>query len=260
MPVRSRSFDRAAPFYDRTRGLPAAATAQVTALLAGELAGRGRCLEIGVGTGRVAWPLHEVGIAMTGVDLSRPMMEVLIEKAGGRAPFPLAQADATRLPFRDHRFGAAVASHVFHLIPEWRDAIAEVARVVQPGGLVLSSRGGYDRHGVLAEVHTQFRSCLGPGTGHLGAAHGGDDVERALAGLGARERALPVVRAERTTTVAALIDSLEAGQWSWAWGLPDQRLREAGSRTREWARAQFGPLEEPTAVESEVVWHAFDLP
>jgi ubiquinone/menaquinone biosynthesis C-methylase UbiE len=260
MAVGSRSFDRAAPFYDRTRGLPAEATARVTELLAGELTGRGCCLEIGIGTGRIAWPLHEAGLTMTGIDLSRPMMSVLVAKAGRRVPFPLAQADATSLPFADHRFGAAIASHVFHLIPEWRRALTEMTRVVRPGGLFLSSRGGRDRQGVLAEVRAEFRSRLGTGGVHPGAADASGEVEDALAGLGAQERPLPVVRATRTIAVGTMIDSLEAGQWSWSWGVPDTRLKDAGRDTRQWARSRFGPLEEPVSVESEVRWRAFDLP
>jgi SAM-dependent methyltransferase len=260
MTVGSRSFDRAAPFYDRTRGLPAETTARVTELLAGELTGRGRCLEIGVGTGRIAWPLYEAGLPMTGIDLSRPMMRVLVEKAGGRVPFPLAQADATTLPFADHRFGAALASHVFHLMTDWRRALTEVTRVVHPGGLLLSSRGGRDREGVLAKVRAEFQACLGADAVYIGAAHGSRDLEDVLAGLGAQERPLPVVRAPKTMAVGTMIDSLEAGQWSWSWGLPDRRLQEAGRHTREWARSRFGPLEEPVTVESEVRWQAFDLP
>ena len=260
MALASRSFDRAASFYDRTRGLPAEATAQVTELLTGELLGRGRCLEIGVGTGRIAWPLHEAGVAMTGIDLSRPMMSILVEKAGGRVPFPLAQADATILPFPDHRFGAAVASHVFHLIPDWRQALTEVTRVVRPGGVFLSSRGGRDRQGALAAVRAEFQARLGGDAVHVGATHAGGDVEDALAGLGAQERPLPVVHATHTTTVGDMIDSLEAGQWSWAWGIPEARLREVADHTREWARSRFGPLEELATFEYEVPWRAFDLP
>jgi SAM-dependent methyltransferase len=197
---------------------------------------------------------------MVGVDLSRPMMSVLIDKAGGRAPFPLAQADATRLPFDDNQFGAAVASHVFHLIPDWRDALDEVIRVVRPGGLFLSSRGGGCWEGVLAAVHVEFRSRLGQDAGHLGAAHDTREIEAAVVGLGAQERQLAPVRVTRTMTVGAMIDSLEAGEWSWAWGSPDEQRREAGAQTREWARARFGPLDEPVAVGSEVQWQAFDLP
>ena len=92
----SRNFDRAADFYDRTRSLPSDAMAEIIPMLAAELEGRGGCLEIGVGTGRFALPLHHAGIPMFGIDVSRRMMAVLLEKAGGRLPFPLGVADATR--------------------------------------------------------------------------------------------------------------------------------------------------------------------
>lgn len=234
--------------------------AEVTALLAAELAARGRGLEIGVGTGRIALPLHEAGVDMTGVDLSRPMMDVLVDKAGGEPPFLLVQADATRLPFPDDGFGAALASHVFHLIPAWRDAIGELRRVVRPGGVILSSRGGRDRSPVLRDVRAHFRAEVGLGTRHPGADYGTDDVEDALRELGARERDLPRVAASRTTTVGALIDGLAAGHWSWTWGVPDATLRRAGEATRAWTRAEHGPLDVAVRVENEVVWRAFDLP
>jgi SAM-dependent methyltransferase len=234
--------------------------ARVTAVLAAELAGRGRALEIGVGTGRIALPLHEAGIPVTGVDLSRPMMNVLVDKAGGAAPFPLAQADATRLPFPDDRFGAALASHVFHLIPAWREAIAELARVVHPGGVILSSRGGRDQSPVLRDVRAHFRAEVGLGLRHPGADYASGDVEGALRDLGARERDLPRVAASRTTTVGTLIDGLAAGHWSWTWGVPHATLRRAGEATRAWTRTEHGSLDAAVRLESEVVWRAFDLP
>jgi ubiquinone/menaquinone biosynthesis C-methylase UbiE len=43
-------------------------------------------------------------------------------------------ADATALPFADVRFDAVVSVHVFHLLPAWRVALAEVQRVLAPAG------------------------------------------------------------------------------------------------------------------------------
>ena len=103
----SIAFDRAASFYDHTRQLSMESAARILEQLTAEIEGRGPCLEIGVGTGRIAMPLAEAGIPLVGVDLSRPMLERLVEKAGGHAPLPVAVADATRLPFRDDAFGAA---------------------------------------------------------------------------------------------------------------------------------------------------------
>src|SRR6267154_2367198 len=108
----SVNFDRAAGFYDSSRTLSPEGEAGVTQLLGAELAGAGRCLEIGVGTGRIALPLHRSGIPMAGVDISPLMVDRLVAKAGGRHPFPLALADATALPFADDTFGAGLAAHV----------------------------------------------------------------------------------------------------------------------------------------------------
>ena len=51
--------------------------------LLAELAGEGRALELGVGTGRIAIPLTERGIHVTGVDASQAMVDRLREKPGG---------------------------------------------------------------------------------------------------------------------------------------------------------------------------------
>ncbi len=48
-----------------------------------ELAGRGRVLELGIGTGRVALPLAHRGVQVTGIDASEAMIEKLRAKRGG---------------------------------------------------------------------------------------------------------------------------------------------------------------------------------
>jgi len=55
---------------------------RVTGLLA-ELAGGGRALELGVGTGRIALPLARRGVPVHGIDLSRAMVARLRAKPGG---------------------------------------------------------------------------------------------------------------------------------------------------------------------------------
>ena len=64
-----------------------------------------------------------------GMDLSAPMLEKLAAK---RSAVAAARASATRLPLRDNSVGAVIACHVLHLIPDWRQAIDEVLRVLQP--------------------------------------------------------------------------------------------------------------------------------
>src|SRR3954462_7462537 len=50
-----------------------------------ELAGSGRALELGIGTGRIAVPLAARGVPVHGIDLSRAMTARLRVKAGGAA-------------------------------------------------------------------------------------------------------------------------------------------------------------------------------
>ncbi|HYF11002.1 MAG TPA: class I SAM-dependent methyltransferase, partial [Actinomycetota bacterium] len=132
-------FDRAAEFYDRTRAVDDAAMARTIELLANEVRGRGRVLEVGVGTGLLALPLHTTGVDVHGLDISAPMVAKLVEKAGARVPFPIALGDATAMPFADGRLGAAYLRWVLHLIPEWRRVLAEVVRIVAPGGVFLAN-------------------------------------------------------------------------------------------------------------------------
>jgi SAM-dependent methyltransferase len=57
-----------------------------------ELAGNGRALEFAIGTGRVAVPLSQRGIPVTGIELSRPMIEVLRTKVD-EATIPVVHGD-----------------------------------------------------------------------------------------------------------------------------------------------------------------------
>ena len=140
--TQSIAFDRAATYYDDTRGVPPGVDqdAAHTIVRAGKLTPTSRVLEIGVGTGRIALPLAEHVDTVYGLDLSRPMMLRLQTKQSDE-PIYLVQGDATRLPFADHSFDAVVAVHVFHLIPNWQAVIAELGRVLKPSAPVLEAFG-----------------------------------------------------------------------------------------------------------------------
>lgn len=143
MPNQSVAFDRAADYYDRTRGFPPGVEREVAALMAktGGFSHSSCVLEIGIGTGRIALPLaHYVG-EYYGIDLARPMLERLRAKQSTELIFPVI-SDATRLPFPLNTFDTVVAVHVFHLIPGWRDALSEVKRVLRPNGILLHGWNG----------------------------------------------------------------------------------------------------------------------
>ena len=75
-PVASRYDDSTGPYFD-----PAVINA--TADFLAELAGEGAALELGIGTGRIALPLSERGVRVSGIDLSEAMVARLRAKPGG---------------------------------------------------------------------------------------------------------------------------------------------------------------------------------
>ena len=82
--------DRIADTYDRLYPEQEGVTPEVRALAT--LAGGGRALELGIGTGRVALPLAEQGVAVHGIDASEAMVVKLRAKPGG-AEIPVTIGD-----------------------------------------------------------------------------------------------------------------------------------------------------------------------
>ncbi len=248
-------FDRAAEYYDHTRG---GAEEVDVELLRSELEGRARVLEVGVGTGLLALPLHEAGLRMVGLDLSGPMLGKVIEKHQGRRPFPLVLGDATRMPFAPAAFEAAYARWVLHLIPNWRDALAEMARVVGPGGVLLVNLGGADP--VQEEVRRRLGAEAGVSVETIGLSWGRYDVlDEAAEALGGSPRQLPAIVEHEDEPLGDYFDAFERGVYSWTWPIPEEVRRRSLEAVRPWAEERFGPLDRPLARDVEVVWRAYDL-
>jgi ubiquinone/menaquinone biosynthesis C-methylase UbiE len=93
--------------------------------------GKGRCLDLGCGTGRYLGPLTKLGWTVTGLDESPDQLRVAAERAVG---VELVEGDATALPFEDSTFEAVAALMVSTDIERYEAAIAEAARVLRPGG------------------------------------------------------------------------------------------------------------------------------
>ena len=108
---------------------------QILPLAAAELAGAGRVLDVGCGDGQISRLVRRNGAEhVVGIDPTWNQLLTAQERGGG----PMyARAGAGALPFRDEWFDAVVACLVFEHIRDVDDAIAEVARVLAPGGRFL---------------------------------------------------------------------------------------------------------------------------
>ena len=254
----SVGFDRAAGYYDRTRGMSPKAVARLVEVLAEELRVRRPVLEVGVGTGMIALPLARAGVPIVGTDLSRQMLAKLVEKAGG-VPFPLVRGDATALPFREAAFGAAVMRHVLHLIPAWQEAVREVLRVVGPGGVLLVSHGTYPEPYLrlfrrFVEETSLERPWAGlpPGEEEL--------IDELLGSLGARVRRLPDVPDTVEEPLAGFVRGMGEGLYSWTWGIDESERLRAAERVAAWAERELGPLDSPAVRAHQTTFRAYDLP
>ena len=252
-------FDRAAEFYDASRAMTPEAMARTIELLASELRGRGRVLEVGVGTGLLALPLSESGLELAGLDLSGPMIDKLVEKAGGRPAFPLVLADATRMPFPDAALGAAYLRWVLHLIPDWRTLIAEVVRVVRPGGRFLANLGG-SYSGTHWDIQQRFAEVTGITTVPVGLNWAAsDELDAELTSHGATVRVLPPLEESFAQPLEKFIGEIEDNKYSWTWKVSDEVRHRAVAEIRPWAVERFGPLEALQTFSIEMTWRAYDL-
>lgn len=157
-----RVWDTRAPTYDRCMGL-------MEKLLLGN--GRawvcsqasGDVLEVAVGTGRNL-PFYPDGMRLTGIELSQEMLAIARRRAAalGRE-VGFQQGDAQALPFPDESFDTVICTLALCSIPDDGRAVAEMKRVLRPGGRLLlldhvesTSRLWHDIQWLLEHVTLRF--------------------------------------------------------------------------------------------------------
>jgi phosphatidylethanolamine/phosphatidyl-N-methylethanolamine N-methyltransferase len=159
------AYARWAPVYDPIFGVITASAIRATmrevnALPAGDV------LEVGVGTG-IALPHYKRDHRITGFDLSPDMLA----RAGKRVAernldnvVALLEMDAANLTFADGSFDVAVAMFVMTVVPDPHRVLAEMARVVRPGGRVVVVNHFSAEAGARAAIEkwlSRYSSSLG---------------------------------------------------------------------------------------------------
>lgn len=138
-----------------------------------------RVLDIGCGPGwfwaSVVKDVPE-GLDLTLADQSAGMVAEAVERCSA-LPFASVtghEAEATELPFRDGSFDAVIAMHMLYHVADQPAAIAEMFRVLKPGGVLAVTTNGAGNMRELYELTTVFGSePVDPG----GAAFGYDKAE-----------------------------------------------------------------------------------
>jgi phosphatidylethanolamine/phosphatidyl-N-methylethanolamine N-methyltransferase len=148
-----RAYAGWAPVYDLVFGA-VFASGRKLAVAAVNRRG-GRVLELGVGTG-IALPRYASHVRVVGVDYSQDMLrrakDRLREKPLASVE-GLALMDGARLGFADGAFDTVVAMFLITVVPDPEGVLAEVRRVLKPGGeLVLVNHFAAEGEGLRARI------------------------------------------------------------------------------------------------------------
>jgi ubiquinone/menaquinone biosynthesis C-methylase UbiE len=245
----SISFDRAAGFYDQTRLLhEPIAQHGIQAIL--DLTGpRARVLDVGTGTGRISIPLLERGLDLIGCDLSAKMLLRLQEKLPAA---PVAQADASLLPFPASHFDAVLTVHVMHLIHPWREALSEFRRVLVSGGLYLNVKT-WEAVGnsIRGRMRDFWRSWLEAQDIYqrLPGVQEKEEFFSELRSLGAHFTEMEVIRYPLTFTLNEELERFASRVSSHTWDIPDTVFNASIEALRTWVNQEYRDLDQPRADE-----------
>ena len=115
-----------------------------TACLASHISPQATHRMLDVGTGTALIPIEFCrrfsGSHIVAIDLATEMLKLAqsnIVRAGFRDHIALQLVDAKRLPWADGEFATVISNSIIHHIPQPIDSLAEMVRVLAPGGLLF---------------------------------------------------------------------------------------------------------------------------
>ncbi len=248
----SRSFDRAADYYDQTRELPEPIATHGIPAIVQHIAPHGKILDVGTGTGRISVPLLHLGANVIGVDLSLNMMGKLREKYSAAH---LAQADASRLPFASREFDAVLTTHVMHLIGPWREALREYRRILKPGGVYIDSTQWHDFSSQLTRIRDKWRELveLHGAQWRRPGVQSREELMAELTAQGAQLEEVEVLRYYATGTPRERLDQIHSRVCSDAWDVSDEIFEATFKEITAWTKKEIGPLDKAITEERRFV-------
>lgn len=172
----NQMFAQIAPTYDRMNRLMSLGMDQSwrrTLIRQCELPPGGRLLDVGTGTGDIAYEAMDMhpSVQAYGADFTYEMMAA----GAGKVPdqwLPFAQADTFALPYADNTFDAVVSGFLLRNVVDRVAAFREQARVTKPGGRVLCLETAPPSNTVLGPLFQFYFFRMVPLLGTLISGHG----------------------------------------------------------------------------------------
>ena len=238
-------FDELVDTFEATRGLPLLAQEGLIKLVDDLAEGsRLRILDVGAGVGRLSLPMLMRGHDVVAIDISPAMLAQMALKLAAASPLigscRLVRANVVALPFAEDTFEAALIANVLYLVTDWRAALTEVSRVLQPDGALLFVIERSTSSPELERFDTRWREIIeATGYRHPPSSAADDEVVAELA--------------NRATTC----DVRELATWT-----IEQTVDEALDRYGERLRALYAAVPDATwrhAVDTFTAWAHTDF-
>jgi ubiquinone/menaquinone biosynthesis methyltransferase len=132
--------------------------------LAAPVAGR-QALDLACGTGDLTFVLETAGASVVGLDLTPRMVELARLKSTGAARFLVG--DMGRLPFEAASFDIVTTGYGLRNVPDLAVALAEIHRVLRPGGVMVSLDFNRPSQPIVRTVYLGYLTMVGSALGWL---------------------------------------------------------------------------------------------
>jgi demethylmenaquinone methyltransferase/2-methoxy-6-polyprenyl-1,4-benzoquinol methylase len=125
-----------------------------------------RALDLATGTGDLAFALGARGAAVTGLDITEEMIVLARGKAAGKdRPPRFLVGDMVDLPFARGSFDLITTGYGLRNVPDLKAAIAEMHRVLRPGGQALSLDFNRPDNRVVRALYLRYLRVVGGALG-----------------------------------------------------------------------------------------------
>lgn len=123
-----------------------------------------RGLDLACGTGDLAFAAASRGARVVGLDLTHRMVQLATQKSRA-AEF--VTGDMTSLPFASHTFDLVTTGYGLRNVPDLNLALDEIARVLRPGGRLLSLDFNRPQPALVRAVYLSYLTVVGATLGWI---------------------------------------------------------------------------------------------
>lgn len=135
-----------------------------------------RALDLAAGTGDIAFALAAQGARVAALDITHRMLVIASGKRPAAADVTFITGDMMSLPFHDGTFDLVTTGYGIRNVPTIEPAIAEIHRVLRPGGVLLSLDFDRPANPFVRAVYLGYLTVVGAALGWV--LHGDPDTYR----------------------------------------------------------------------------------